>query len=473
MDIYPRSFLRLILLGKGLVVLPLLLAIAYSVYMLQHMAADAESYMLQSTELSKLNWELPEELNHLERSLRQYEVLRDKSLLDDYAAIRREWRESALRYGDFPALADIGKQMTEFVELEAASYARLRSGAGDSAALRAVLADIRGRTNATLEIVNARLEHERLEFRQHADVLRERLWIAQGISLVTTALLVAFWRHLLARLLRGVEGAVRLLGSGRLEQRIRLRGPDDIRRIGRRLEWLRRRLLSLEEQRNLTLRHVSHELKTPLAALREGASLLAEGAAGELSPAQRRIADIMQGNSIRLQDLIDNLLKLQHAGYAGDRFEPGPVRLDQIISSSLKAYQLATRNKKLRLFGSLAPLEIEGGEEELRALIDNMISNAIKFTPEGGQVRIDLTLNEGNAVVDVADTGPGIAEDDRQRAFEPFFRGRATREIAGSGLGLAIAREYALAHRGTLEFIDAECGAHLRATLPVQWANAA
>jgi two-component system sensor histidine kinase GlrK len=240
-----------------------------------------------------------------------------------------------------------------------------------------------------------------------------------------------------------------------------------MQRIGRRLDWLRRRLLALEQQRTRILRHVSHELKTPLAALREGASLLHEGMAGPLSPQQATIAGIMQGNALRLQRLIDGLLRMQQAGHLRERIEAVPLRLDELVQHTLATHQLAARDKHLHVAGSLAPLTVAGGRDELTAIVDNLVSNAIKFSPDGGNLRLALTRDGDNAVLDVIDEGPGVPEADREKIFEPFYRSPASKGVAGVGLGLAIAREFVAAHRGTLDLVATATGTHFRATLPL------
>jgi two-component system sensor histidine kinase GlrK len=215
------------------------------------------------------------------------------------------------------------------------------------------------------------------------------------------------------------------------------------------------------------MRHASHELKTPLATLREGASLLSEGVAGPLTPQQERIAGIMQTNALRLQGLIDGMLRMQQASHARDHMETGPVRLDRVIEQTLATIQLAARNRQLRITGSLAPLSVDGSGEALATLADNLISNAVKFSPDGGVVNVTLTREGDNALLDVIDEGPGITAEECERIFEPFYRGSAGKGVSGAGLGLAIAHEFALAHRGSLEIVESTKGAHFRASFPL------
>lgn len=303
------------------------------------------------------------------------------------------------------------------------------------------------------------------------DALRGQLLVAEALALVAAGVLLWFGRRVTARLWSRFERAVHALGSGQFDRRIRLKGPEDMRRVGRRLDWLRSRLLALEEQRTLVFRHVSHELKTPLATLREGAGLLQEEAAGPLTEQQKKIAGIMHSNALRLQALIESLLKLQQAGFMRDRLEAGVIRLDELLREVLDSHQLATRDKHLHIAGALAPLAVEGGREELLTILDNLVSNAIKYSPANGTIRIAASQAGEQAVIDIIDAGPGIPAADRERIFEPFYRGRTTRGVTGVGLGLAIAQQFVLAHRGTLELVDSTSGAHFRVTLPRTWTD--
>jgi len=465
--LYPRSFLRLIVIGWWLVALPLLAAIAFATMSLNTIAGRSDEAVRQASLTARLGWELPEQLHHMERSLRQYEVLRDPSLLDDFAVARRNWRRDSQSFASIPLLAPLAPRITELLAAEAAAHRELTAGTATVRLTYETVRRFKVSTFTLLEEAGRRVDAERNAFHDAAAQVRQQVLISLALAFAIAAALLWFGRRMLAQLLSRFERAVIALGQNQLDRRIRLKGPEDLQWVGRRLDWLRRRLLTLEQQRTRILRHVSHELKTPLAALREGSSLLNEGVAGPLSPQQAKIAGIMQGNTLRLQALIDGLLKMQQAGHASERFEPVLLRLDELIQQILATHQLAARNKHLHVSGSLAPLTVEGGREELTTIVDNLISNAIKFSPEGGTVRLSLTREADRAVIDVIDQGPGVPAADRDRIFEPFYRSPASKGIAGVGLGLAIAREFVAAHRGSLDLLATPAGTHFRTTLPL------
>lgn len=468
MNLYPRSFLRMIVLGNVLVTLPLLAAVIYASLAVVELTRSSEDAVRHALQAATVGHVVAEELTQMERLLKQYQVLRDRSLLDDYATSRREWQRSLNDYVAIPILASLVPAIEQMRRSENAAYADLTRNAQGIPNLQSTVATIKDSFVILLDNANALVTDEREEFRHEADELRGRLMLALFAALAMSGFLLWSSRRMLATLWSRFERAIQALGEGKLDRHIRLKGPEDLQRVGQRLEWLRQRMVELERERTRIMRHASHELKTPLAALREGASLLHEGLTGTLSPQQARIAAIMQSNAVRLQVLIDALLSLQQAGHARDKMELSTVRLEQLVGEIIATHQLAARSRQVRVSGSLAAVSVNGNCEGLTSLVNNLVSNAIKYSPDGGHVRIDLARESGRAVLDVQDDGPGIRIDDRTHIFEPFYRGKTTQGVAGIGLGLAISREFALAHRGTLELIDSEKGAHFRVTLPLQ-----
>ena len=117
-------------------------------------------------------------------------------------------------------------------------------------------------------------------------------------------------------------------------------------------------------------------------------------------------------------------------------------------------------------------MPFQGDAEKLRVVIDNLLSNAIKYSPVGGTIVLRLSKHKEHAVIEVIDCGPGIAPEDRDRIFDPFYRGKhaATSAVKGTGLGLAIVRDYVEMHQGTVKAIAA-AGAHIRVVLPKQSAS--
>jgi two-component system sensor histidine kinase GlrK len=272
----------------------------------------------------------------------------------------------------------------------------------------------------------------------------------------------------LARPLKRLERAVVSLGENRLDQPIDIRGPADVRLLGRRLEWLRLRLAELDSDKSRFLRHVSHELKTPLAALREGVSLLEEGVTGTLSDDQREVARILRQNTAVLQSQIEDLLRFNAAAFEARRLVRRKTELVGLIKQLVAQQRLQWQARQLALHVDGPPLVAEVDADKLGTALGNLLSNAIRFSPVGATIRFSVTRVPGRACIDIVDQGPGVAATDRARVFEPFYRGerQPSDAVRGSGIGLSIVHEYITAHGGQIELLDDGPGAHFHIELP-------
>jgi len=268
--------------------------------------------------------------------------------------------------------------------------------------------------------------------------------------------------------LQNLEDVVVRLGENRLDEPIDIRGPTDVRLLGRRLEWLRLRLAELDSDKSRFLRHVSHELKTPLAALREGVSLLEDGVAGPLSAGQREVARILRQNTSVLQGQIEDLLRFNAAAFEARRLVRRRTDLLALIREVVAQQYLQWHARQLKVDVSGEPLEVELDPEKMRTALGNILSNAIRFSPVGATIRFSISRLPGRACIDIADEGPGVATTDRARVFEPFYRGerQPSDAVRGSGIGLSIVHEYITAHGGQIELLESGPGANFHIELP-------
>ena len=155
----------------------------------------------------------------------------------------------------------------------------------------------------------------------------------------------------------------------------------------------------------------------------------------------------------------------------GDRIlELAEVAVIALIDDVLADHRTLVMKKKLNLDLDVDSLTVIADHDRLRTVIDNLVSNAVKFTPPGGRINILCRRNQGGWFLDVADSGPGIPQEDRDKVFLPFYQGRLSSpgHVKGTGLGLSIAREIALAHGGDLSLVDGgPSGCRFRLTLPL------
>jgi len=286
-----------------------------------------------------------------------------------------------------------------------------------------------------------------------------------------TAILVLFFLLLVGRPMRQVDRAIRELGHGDFGHAIQVTGPTDIETLGRQLEWLRHRLQESTEEKNKFLRHMSHELKTPLANIREGTDLLLDGTVGQLDRQQREVTGILRENGLKLQKLIENLLTFSAWQTKTASLEVSTFDLKPLVFSVLSEHRLVISNRKIKLQLNVQPVRVNADQGKLRLVLENLLSNAIRFTPDGGMLHVSAQMQGGELVIDVADTGPGIDPEERDRVFEAFYRGRQLHgsAVGGTGIGLSVVAECVQAHGGSVRLIDDEWpGAHFRVRLPLR-----
>jgi two-component system, NtrC family, sensor histidine kinase GlrK len=279
----------------------------------------------------------------------------------------------------------------------------------------------------------------------------------------------SFW---LGRPLRQIDRAIAELGSGNVSNAIVVNGPVDLERLGKQLEWLRCRLLELAQERNRFLRHMSHELKTPLANIREGTELLTDGAVGELDSGQREVVTILKENGIKLQRLIENLLSFSAWQSNSLRLELSEFRLRPLIKQVLENQQLTLVSQRARLDVQAEELVLYADRGKLRLILENLLSNAIKYSPRGGVIHVRARADADCMQLEVADCGAGIPRADRAHVFEAFYTGRAPGgHVRGTGIGLSVVNEFVNVHHGSIELVDGEFpGAHFRIRLPLRTA---
>ena len=440
-----------------------------ALFTLEGLMAQSRGGATQAIELSTAAQSLSERSVAMERAARQSLVLRDAQLRQRFVEASGQAREILVRLQDNdlpPALANAWRQQLDDIaalldgppetalDREPEVARAFRELDGHSAAIAQQVQAIIGGRNEALQ---ARFERN-----------RQQLAVQVGGSIaLAVAMAIAFgiW---LARPLRRLENAIIGLGENRLDVPIDVPGPPDIRSVGQQLEWLRLRLTELDADKARFLRHISHELKTPLASLHEGVAVLGDGVAGSLNPDQAEVVRILQGNTLALQQQIEALLRFNAAAFEARQLRREPTDMRALAESQVEAQRLRWQTHQLdvQVDGPAVVLPVD--RDKMASAIGNLLSNAIRFSPFGGQVRVLLSTQAGRLRIDVQDQGPGVAPDDQDRIFEPFYRGerQPADAVKGTGIGLSIVHEYILAHGGRIELLPDGPGAHFRIELP-------
>jgi signal transduction histidine kinase len=200
---------------------------------------------------------------------------------------------------------------------------------------------------------------------------------------------------------------------------------------------------------------VSHELRTPLAAMDGWLHILLDGEPGPLNEEQHRFLTTVKRNSDRLMRLVGDLLLIGQMDAGRFTLDLTDVDVSELVSETVALFEGTATEKRIELTADMASRAMVRGDRlRLGQLLSNLVSNAVKFTPEGGQVRVRVGEQGGTCVVEVTDSGIGIPLEDRGHLFERFYRASTASGTAGSGLGLAISKAIADAHGGTIRIAD-------------------
>ena len=469
----PRSLNGLLLVGFGLVALPLLVAVIWALVNLDRLAEQSETLVFTGVAAAENNRLLVERVGSLERVARQHQILGSTDTLQlmqqDLRTVRAHLREMAPLTelaGAQAVAAAVGASAGRIVNTLSAEALN----DADAQAAIEQFVPLRQRVNELTTVLTAYVDAE-LRILQDSTRRAQQVSAWQVAALVPgTLILVLFFIALVAKPIRQLDTAIHQLGQSGFSRPIKVKGPTDLERLGQQLEWLRIRLLELAQEKNKFLRHMSHELKTPLANIREGTELLLDGTVGDLQKPQREVTDILRINGLKLQQLIENLLSFSAWQTKTEVLTLSEFSLRQLVITVAKAQRLALKAAHIQLKLEIDDINVNADRDKIRTVIDNLLSNAVKFTPKGGFITIRGSETPSSFVLEFGDTGPGIPGEESPRIFEAFFQGRREQggQVAGTGIGLSVVLECIQAHEGSVELVDSNefSGAHFRIDIP-------
>jgi two-component system sensor histidine kinase GlrK len=461
------------LLGLALIAVPLLVAIVNAALEIRRLAVTSQEIVVEGVQGARLTQSMFADVAVLERTVRLYQVLGDRNLLRSYAETDERLESSRRQLARVLNREPAATTLRDFGTEHAAIRATLLAARPNSDDLTKALARIdtldalanRIATSGN-QLVDARLA----ETRRETERAQRRMFWQSALLVPLTLIAILALTLTVGRPLRTIDKAISELGQGTFQNAIKVSGPRDLERLGGQLEWLRQRLHDLAEERNRFLRHMSHELKTPLANIREGTELLMDGAVGSLDNNQREVIGILRDNGIKLQRLIENLLSYSAWQKESIGLDVSEFRLRLLVKQVLESQQLTVISQRVRLDVKIDDLMLRADRGKLRLIFENLVSNAIKYSPKGGTIFIHAAAKEGQLRIDVADSGPGIPKADRERIFDAFYTGKSPSGgfVKGTGIGLSVVMEFVNAHGGTIEIVDGvHPGAHFRLYMPV------
>ncbi|MHB1352929.1 MAG: sensor histidine kinase [Thiobacillus sp.] len=456
---YPRSFTILVIAAMGVLIVPLASGLINAVHVLQAVLDTQRQFTRDSLAVTRDVRQVVDSVSQLQRAAGQYHLLQDKefgpALHARFDALQKQLADLEPRLTDPLARTTLATLRTRGLAL----YRTLRPGRFlDSErfhALDPAFDDLHVGAENLLHEADTAVQGELQVLEATVQATQQRL-IALGLALIPlTLLLAAVFSWLINRPIKQLKASIQQLGQADLGPLPAISGPQDIVELGREMDWLRQRLQALEEQKLQFLRHVSHELKTPLASLREGVALLGDELAGSLNPRQRAIVTIMDTGSRELQQRIEDLIR--YGNIQDARPPAAPVAVGEALASVFERQRLALEARRIAVETELAAPAVLADRALLETVLDNLLSNAVKFSPDGGRILVRSDVADDAVVLWFCDEGEGIPEALRSRVFEPFFQGPSQPEspVKGSGLGLSIVRESVLAAGGTIGIVDA------------------
>ncbi len=261
------------------------------------------------------------------------------------------------------------------------------------------------------------------------------------------------------------------IGSGQLEGNLDLSSPPEISELAAAINMMCEKLKEVDRMKSDFFTLMAHELRTPLASIKEGINLLSEGAGGPVSAKQERILSILKKEGLRLIELVNSLLDFSKMDAGMMTYSFRPEEVPPLLRSVLTEILPLAEARRIRLEDNvnLSEVRLNMDRERILQVLRNLVGNAVKFTPEGGQVMISAKQVDQGVEVSVTDTGPGIPQESIATIFDKFRQSSINGEsqIEGTGLGLAIARHIITAHGGSIwAGNNPNCGSTFTFVLP-------
>jgi two-component system sensor histidine kinase GlrK len=469
------SIKNLTLLGFTLVALPLVFALLYSVNQVDKLSKQGASSIFKVAELINANRELTTTLKKLERYASQYVVLKDEELFNSYLKhkkIMTTLLTQELTYISASKLPKFSKELLTEIKKIDLLIQNNTADMNDEELLIKLQKQFRQLTTINRKIQqhsNALINVQANKIKGSAEHVSNT--IIKSLFIIPISLFIAvIFMILITAPLKLLTQKIKKLEQGNFDDKISLKGASDIVEIADALETMRGRLHALELQKSSFIRHISHELKTPLAAIREGTELLYDHSVGELNSDQQEISHIIKGSVTRLQRLIEDLLDFNIVLDQTSLQYDEKFTLNTVVNDVIATRKLDLNRKKLQVIKQItqfnksvssdfSAIKLHCNAKQLTVVLDNLLSNAIKFAPQNSKIIFDVNTFEGELLFTITDFGSGISKDQQNKIFDAFYQGTQPqdKQIKGSGLGLTIVKELLMRLNGSISITSQTC----------------
>jgi two-component system sensor histidine kinase GlrK len=390
----------------------------------------------------------------VERLIKQYQVLPNPQLdeLADFAIVRFE-DKLAFLCSVLVGLSECSVMQGHIKKLR--NYAEFN----DQLVVNAHLARFAQSIEIVKEQVNGAVGVRIAEQQAHLDNIQKRQGWSTGALVLLSLALILVAAQLIVKPVRKLQQIIKAIATSSNKMPAKSdSAPRELMAVEKDLFWLNERLQQLEKVRTALLRHASHELKTPLASIKEGCAILENEVVGELSSGQIEVVGLLNASTERLNVLVVKLLDynalLQQA-------EPSFEALDitQILEECIQEYRLLLSQNHQQIQTEIGVnINVHSDAELLRRILDNLVSNAIAYAKTDSAIIVRVSQDQEYVMIDVLNNGKAITEDVRAEIFEPFKRGKDKRndKVMGAGLGLSIVADCARLLNGDVAIVDIE-----------------
>lgn len=473
--IRPRSFLNLVTSGLIIVSLPLIVGLYTTRSHLDKLVSQSVGLVEHSVAATRDAQNLSEYTRNQERNIRLFDIVGERRYLEEAAVWHEHINDLLQRLQKLPVDQDFQNLLIQFQAHEETILTSLKlAHRGPQAKEQNItkVFTIFSKLDKRAMVINSTIdEYVDSELTRLKDSKRsaQRTLVWQTLSfIILTVIMILVLAFIISQPIRQIDQGIDRLGKGDFSTPVLITGPKDLEALGKKLNWLRRRLANLEREKAKFIAHISHDLKTPLASIMEGSGLLQEELIGSLNKQQLAVTEILTKNSIKLQKLIENILNFNMAKAGGKPKGQSLLALKPIIEKVASEQTTKMLAKNITLDLHLEEAEILGNKEQIATLFDNLFSNAIKFSSPEGVVCCNLRQTPTEVKCVVSNTGSSIPMEEQDKIFTPFYQVKKDEQshTQGSGLGLAIVKEYVSQHNGTATVLNRKSGAHFMITFP-------
>ncbi|MGB2740526.1 MAG: HAMP domain-containing sensor histidine kinase [Cognaticolwellia sp.] len=472
------SIKSLTLLGFGLVALPFVIALIFGASQVNALAKQSEGAITDIAKILDSQQLLKSNQIRMERSAGQYLVLRDPALSASYQEQSQQILLLTQQLITTSQDSEFQQQVNEYAKtvinlIEQTIPEAEKKLPTDSSIIKPIQIKFSALSRIYEQITLRSNELNTLhitEIKQAAQATRDMM-IQSLVIIPVSVLIAAIFIFLITSPLKLLTQSIFRLQQGDFDHVIKITGSPEIQEIAQALENMRTRLQALELQKSSFIRHISHELKTPLAAIREGTELLYDNSVGELNTEQQEISQIIKNSVFRLQKHIEDLLDFNIVLDSTSLQDSESMEINDVVYQVIADRKLDIKRKKLTFNNTLSEISLFSNRKQVAVIIDNILSNAIKYSPNEGSIDISSSLVNNQLQLYISDQGIGITSEHQEKIFDAFYQGPPPEQsaIKGSGLGLTIVKELLLRLNGSIELLneqgDSE-GTKIKITLP-------